>query len=82
MFQPWILIILITFCPCIGGDFSQDDILPLHMMMPSEAHCKMNQEIIMHTIETYEEEYPNVKIDVLCRPDFPANANGFSYEVN
>ena len=68
MFQPWMLIIMITF---IGGNNMLPDMLPLYMIMPSEVHCKQNQEIIMHTIETYEEEYPNVKIDVLCRPDLP-----------
>ena len=72
MFQPWMLIIMIAFCPC-NGNLDQDDILPLHMVMQSEAHCKMNREIIMHTVNTYKEDYPNVKIDVLCRPDVPAN---------
>ena len=81
MFQPWILIIMIAFCPCTGN-WDTEDMLPLHMMMPTEAHCKMNQEIIMHTVNTYRDDYPNIRIDVLCRLDFPANANGFSYEVD
>jgi hypothetical protein len=80
-FTPWLLMIMISFCPCTGN-WQEDNTLPLHTLMLGEQHCEQEAERIRGTWQAYQLDYPNVRVKVMCRADFPANANGFSYEVN
>ena len=55
--------------------------LPLHMLMFGEQHCEQEAERIQHTWRAYYADYQELRIEVMCRPDFPVGTNGFSYEV-
>lgn len=67
-FASWLLTIMISTCPCTG-DWAKDNTLILHMVMKGEGHCMSEADRIMSTWLTFHESHPNLKIEVMCRPD-------------
>ena len=68
IFEPWLLMIMLSVGP-FNGQYNGEKDIWLHIQMQSQAECIQAAGDIMRTARIFQHLNPNLHVDAVCRPN-------------